>query len=84
MRVHPVIYVLVISLFIWMAVIFATNKTVKGAEVVDQQPGFGKFDVHSKRYLERQQRRWRQLCKGGGRYQAMAEAYEMGKPSPCK
>lgn len=28
--------------------------------------------------------RWAQLCKGGGRYQAMSEAYELGRPSPCK
>lgn len=27
--------------------------------------------------------RWATLCKGGGRYQAMAEAYEMGRPDPC-
>lgn len=29
------------------------------------------------------QKRWRELCKGGGRYQAMGEAYEMGRPDPC-
>jgi len=28
-------------------------------------------------------RRWWKLCKGGGRYVAMAEAHELGKPNPC-
>jgi len=28
-------------------------------------------------------RRWAKLCKGGGRYVAMAEAHELGKPNPC-
>lgn len=26
---------------------------------------------------------WKILCKGGGRYEAMAEAYDMGMPNPC-
>jgi len=29
-------------------------------------------------------RRWNKLCRGGGRYQAMAEAHEIGKPNPCE
>jgi hypothetical protein len=28
-------------------------------------------------------RRWAKLCKGGGRYVAMAEAHDLGKPNPC-
>lgn len=45
------------------------------------QPMFG---TYSKAYLDRQQvKRWKELCKGGGRYQAMSEAYEAGKPDPC-
>lgn len=28
-------------------------------------------------------RRWKQLCKGSGRYTAMREAYEQGRPDPC-
>ncbi len=47
-----------------------------------QQPMFG---TYSRAYTERQQaKRWRELCKGGGRYQAMSEAYEAGKPDPCQ
>jgi len=45
------------------------------------QPMFG---TYSQAYLDRQQtKRWKELCKGGGRYQAMSEAYEAGKPDPC-
>jgi len=49
------------------------------------QPGqHTTFGTYSKAYLDRQQaKRWKQLCKGGGRYQAMSEAYEAGKPDPC-
>lgn len=47
----------------------------------DRQPIFG---TYSKAYLDRQQlKKWKDLCKGGGRYQAMAEAYEARKPDPC-
>jgi len=45
------------------------------------QPMFG---TYSRAYLDSQQaKRWKELCKGGGRYQAMSEAYEAGKPDPC-
>lgn len=48
----------------------------------NQQPMFG---TYSQAYLERAQaKRWRELCKGAGRYQAMSEAYEAGKPDPCR
>jgi hypothetical protein len=48
----------------------------------NQQPQFG---TYSQAYLDRQQaKRWKELCKGGGRYQAMSEAYSAGKPDPCK
>lgn len=44
-------------------------------------PGFG---TYSKAYLDRQQlKKWKELCKGAGRYQAMGEAYNAGKPDPC-
>ena len=47
----------------------------------NQQPTFG---TYTQAYLDRAQaRRWTELCKGGGRYQAMSEAYESGKPDPC-
>lgn len=74
----------IISIKRAMAVDLVIGQSVDGREVIEKQPGFGTFDVHSKKYLERQKRRWRQLCKGGGRYQAMAEAYEMGRSSPCQ
>jgi hypothetical protein len=42
------------------------------------------FGVYSKAYTDRQQaKRWRWLCRGAGRYQAMSEAYEAGKRDPC-
>lgn len=43
------------------------------------------FGTYSKAYIDRQDaKRWAELCKGGGRYQAMAEAFEKGKPNPCE
>jgi len=55
------------------------------AEASTYRPGEGpSFGAYSQAYVDRQQaRRWRELCKGGGRYQAMSEAYEAGKPDPC-
>jgi hypothetical protein len=59
--------------------------SVAGAEASVYRPGEGpSFGTYSKAYLDRQQaKRWKQLCKGGGRYQAMSEAYEARKPDPC-
>jgi hypothetical protein len=46
------------------------------------QPMFG---TYSQAYLDRRQaKRWKKLCKGGGRYQAMSEANSVGKPDPCR
>lgn len=46
--------------------------------------GSTQFGTYSQAYLDRQQiKKWKILCKGGGRYQAMAEAYNAGKPDPC-
>jgi len=39
-----------------------------------------KFGVYGDRYYAR---RWKKLCAGGGRYIAMAEAYDLGKRDPC-
>lgn len=39
-----------------------------------------KFGVYTPKYYER---RWKKLCQGGGRYVAMAEAFDMNKPQPC-
>jgi len=51
------------------------------AYLSNQQPIFG---TYSQKYLDKQQaKRWKLLCKGGGRYQAMSEAYQAGKPDPC-
>ncbi|MDI1264033.1 MAG: hypothetical protein PS018_12335 [bacterium] len=42
------------------------------------------FGTYSKAYQDHAQlKRWRSLCRGGGRYQAMSEAYEARKPDPC-
>jgi hypothetical protein len=71
----------------WTVLIFAACLLVATcvqarADMFDGQPVFGTF---SKAYLDRQQlKKWKQLCKGGGRYQAMSEAYSAGKPDPCK
>lgn len=40
-----------------------------------------RFGTYSDAHLRK---RWANLCKGGGRYQAMAEAYELGRPDPCQ
>ena len=47
--------------------------------------GSTQFGTYTQAYLDRKDaKRWKELCKGGGRYQAMAEAYDKGKPSPCR
>jgi hypothetical protein len=52
------------------------------AYMPNQQPMFG---TYSQSYLDRRQaKRWKELCKSGGRYQAMSEAYSVGKPDPCR
>lgn len=38
------------------------------------------FGTFSPQYYAK---RWKKLCKGAGRYTAMAEAYEQGQPDPC-
>jgi hypothetical protein len=59
--------------------------SVGAAEASVYRPGEGpSFGTYTRAYADRQQaKRWRELCKGGGRYQAMGEAYEAGKPDPC-
>lgn len=39
-----------------------------------------RFGHYSMNYYRK---RWVSLCKGGGRYVAMAEAYDMRQPNPC-
>jgi len=41
----------------------------------------GDFGTYSAHYLNR---RWQRMCKGPQRYEAMREAYEHGRPPPCK
>jgi len=63
------------------ACVLVATCTQARAYMSNQQPMFG---TYSQKYLDRQQaKRWKELCKGGGRYQAMSEAYEAGKPDPC-
>jgi hypothetical protein len=38
------------------------------------------FGVYSRHYMHR---RWKRMCKGPERYDAMREAYERGLPMPC-
>ena len=46
--------------------------------------GSTKFGTYTKAYEDKQDlKRWKKLCEGGGRYQAMAEAYDKHKPDPC-
>lgn len=62
-------------------VLMATCTQARAADLITGQPAFG---TYTQRYLDRQQlRRWQELCRGGGRYQAMSEAYDLGKPNPC-
>ena len=46
------------------------------AEASAYRPGENpSFGTYTRVYVDRQQaKRWRELCKGGGRYQAMGEA----------
>jgi hypothetical protein len=39
------------------------------------------FGVYSRHYMHR---RWKRMCKGPERYDAMREAYERGMPQPCQ
>lgn len=39
-----------------------------------------KFGIYSNKYYEK---RWERMCKTGARYDAMREAYDMGKKQPC-
>ncbi len=42
------------------------------------------FGSYSQAYKDRWQlKKWRAMCKTGARYQAMSEAYNVGKPDPC-
>lgn len=39
-----------------------------------------KFGRYDDAYMRR---RWRRMCQGSARYQAMGEAYDARKPDPC-
>jgi hypothetical protein len=41
----------------------------------------GRFGTYSDAHLAR---RWAKMCATAARYQAMSEAYELGKDQPCK
>lgn len=41
----------------------------------------GLFGTYSTHYM---QRRWARMCKGPMRYEAMREAFELGRPNPCR
>jgi hypothetical protein len=70
-----------------LAILFTEN--VRGAELpnlitdgrVDHSMDLKHFGTYSTAYYRK---RWARMCKGGGRYVAMAEAYDMGLPQPCK
>lgn len=47
----------------------------------EESATLGTFGTYSTNYMRR---RWARLCKGGGRYQAMSEAYERGLANPCR
>lgn len=65
-----------------IAVLLVLLATPAAAYQPGQAPMFG---TYSKAYVDRQQaKRWRELCRGAGRYQAMSEAYAAGKPDPCR
>lgn len=67
---------------IFAAVLLIATCIKAHAYLSDQPPLFG---TYSKAYQDRwQAKKWRAMCKTGGRYQAMSEAYSAGKPDPCK
>lgn len=46
--------------------------------------GSTQFGTYSQAHIDQQQsKKWKELCRGAGRYQAMREAYDAGKPDPC-
>lgn len=49
--------------------------------IYDDQKPLGMFGTYREHYL---QRRWRNMCKGPARYDAMREAMEIGRPNPCQ
>ena len=53
---------------------------IKCGSAVCDSPTLGKFGTYSLKYYER---RWKRMCQTSARYDAMREAYEMGRPQPC-
>lgn len=43
-----------------------------------------RIDQFGKYNMAYYQRRWKRMCAGSARYDAMREAYEMKKEQPCK
>ena len=82
-------WVILIMAVFWLTVGGLIAHKAKGADLPYEilhghsRPtmALNKFGTYSAKYY---QRRWKKLCLGGGRYVAMAEAYEQRKPSPCQ
>jgi len=76
-KVWPILtFVAVILIAIW-----TTGRMARADYHPGPNPVFG---TYSKAYLDRHRlKQWKEQCKGAGRYQAMSEAYEAGKPDPC-
>lgn len=51
---------------------------VIGRRVIDGE--VGKFGRYGDQYYAR---RWQRMCNGSARYDAMREAYDLGKRNPC-
>lgn len=62
----------------WGAELKLPNEITCGQTTCDGD--ISKFGRYSRAYYER---RWKRMCKGGARYDAMREAFEAGKPNPC-
>lgn len=62
------------TLAIWTVALAADRPVYRPGEI-------DKFGTYSLRYYEK---RWRAMCKGPARYDAMREASAMGRPQPCK
>lgn len=78
-----------LALAMLLIVIIFTMALMAGTKAADlpiqpdrpESNDLNRFGRYSDAYY---QRRWKRMCKGGGRYVAMSEAYDGRKPDPCQ
>lgn len=53
----------------------------RGSSFENESPSLDKFGIYSTYYMEL---RWRRMCKGPARYDAMREANDLQHANPCQ